>query len=183
MSVGDQFLFLGAKLSSIIGTSNVLESLEQWTRGKEIVVPMSPGGMMVRLDAPLLLETAADLFFGKLLSDENISIYFADLENYRFDQVTYDVKLAVIPTIIIVIPYSLSTVKYARLKCVLTTSYMRRLGARGMNLRDFSVLSNHLAAALREMQIPQTIICGTVAAMQPLKKSFKASRGTADDVL
>lgn len=87
VSLGAQFVFLGAKLSSMVGTSNVLDSLEHWTKDKEVVVPLSPGGMMVRLDAPLLLETAADLFFEKLLSDEDIRTYFTDLENYRFDRV------------------------------------------------------------------------------------------------
>ena len=73
----------------MVGTSNVLESLEQWTKDKEVVVPLSPGDrdIMVRLDAPLWLETAADLFFEKLLSDEDIRTYFIDLENYRFDRV------------------------------------------------------------------------------------------------
>ena len=81
--------FLGAKLSRMVGTSNVLESLEQWTKDKEVVVPLSPEDrdIMVRLDAPLWLETAADLFFEKLLSDEDIRTYFLDLENYRFDRV------------------------------------------------------------------------------------------------
>jgi hypothetical protein len=80
---------LGAKLLRVVGTSNVLESLEQWTKDKEVVVPLSPGNRnrMVRLDAPLWLETAADLFFQKLLSDEDIRTYFIDLENYRYDGV------------------------------------------------------------------------------------------------
>lgn len=72
----------------MVGTSNVLESLEQWTKDKEVVVPLSPGGMMVRLDAPLWLETTADLLFEKLLADQDIRTYFSDLENYRFDRVT-----------------------------------------------------------------------------------------------
>ena len=84
-----KFSFLGAKLSHMVGTSNVLESLEQWTKDKEVVVPLWPGdrNKMVRLDAPLWLETAADLFFQKLLSDEDIRTYFIDLENYRIDGV------------------------------------------------------------------------------------------------
>ena len=74
-----------AKFSFLVGTSNVLESLEQWTKDKEVVVPLSAGDRdkMVRLDASLWLETAADLFFEKLLSDEDIRTYFIDLENYR----------------------------------------------------------------------------------------------------
>jgi hypothetical protein len=84
-----RFSFLGAKLSHMVGTSNVLESLEQWTKDKEVVVPLWPGDRdkKVRLDAPLWLETAADLFFEKLLSDEDIRTYFIDLENYRFNGV------------------------------------------------------------------------------------------------
>ena len=83
------FFSLGAKLLRVVGTSNVLESLEQWTKDKEVEVPLSPGNRnrMVRLDAPLWLETAADLFFQKLLSDEDIRTYFIDLENYRIDGV------------------------------------------------------------------------------------------------
>jgi len=142
-----------AKFSFLVGTSNVLESLEQWTKDKEVVVPLSAGDRdkMVRLDASLWLETAADLFFEKLLSDEDIRTYFIDLENYRIDG-------------------------YKRLKCILTASYVKRLGSCGMTQSDFSVLSNHFAATLSEMQIPKTIILRTVAALQSLKRCCQEDR-------
>jgi hypothetical protein len=72
-----------------------------------------------------------------------------------------------------------SILQYTRLKCILTTSYVRRLGSRGMTQRDFSVLSNHFAAALSEMQIPQTIIHRTVAALQSLKRCCQVPREPA----